>query len=120
MLVIAKVFNGLMLPPKPEVVNRTEHDSISVHVYTIPREYGGFLCHPGKHKTNDSCETLRSEKVMNSSLNNQSSLLVNTIASSSKQQLLGSWYHPKLPSDKVAHMVNVSSTVRHLLQSRIS
>jgi hypothetical protein len=90
--VIAKVLNGLILPPKLEVVNRTEHDNILVHVNIIPRKYGRFLCSPVKHKKisidrvfNDSCETLWSKKVTNSSLNNQPSLLVNTTAPSSKQ-----------------------------------
>jgi hypothetical protein len=96
--VIAKVLNGLMLPPKLEVVNWTEHGNISVLVDIIPRNYGRFLCSPSKHKNfstnrivNDSCETLWFKKVMNNSLNSQPLLLVNTTALSRKQQLLGPW-----------------------------
>lgn len=67
--IIAKVLNGLMLSPKLEVANRTEHDNILVHVDVIPRKYGRFLCSPTKHKNfstnrvlNDSMKLYGSRK----------------------------------------------------------
>jgi hypothetical protein len=41
---------GTFAPLKPEVLNPSENDSISVHIITIPRKYGRLLPRAAKHK----------------------------------------------------------------------
>ena len=77
-LVVAKVLNWLMRSQKPEVVNHSKDDNISIHGYIVPIKYVYFLSSPVKHENlstnrvlNDSCQILWSEKVTNSGFNNQ-------------------------------------------------
>ena len=100
---VAKALNWLMWSRNPEVENL----NIFVDVHIVSIKHGRFLCSLAKHKNlstnrvfNHSCEILWSEKVTNISQNIQPSLLMNTIALSSKQQLLGSWCHLQLQKGK--------------------
>ena len=75
---VAKVLHWLMRSLKPEVVNHSEGDSISVHGHIVSIKYVYFLSSPTKHKNlstnrvlNDSCQILWSEKVTNNGFNNQ-------------------------------------------------
>jgi hypothetical protein len=83
-LVVAKVLNWLMQSRKPEVVNRSEDDNISVHGHIVSIKYVYFLSSPAKHKNlftnrifNDSYQILWSEKVTNIDFNNQQLVRVN-------------------------------------------
>ena len=62
---VAKVLNWLMWSRKPEVVNRSEDNSISVHGHIVSIKYVYFMSNPANHKTlstnrvlNDSCQIL--------------------------------------------------------------
>ena len=77
-LAVAKVLNWLIQSWKPEVVNRSEDDSISIHGHIVSIKYVYFLSSPTKHKNlstnrvlNDSYQILWSEKVTNNGFNNQ-------------------------------------------------
>ena len=98
---VTKVLNWLMRSQKPEVVNHSKDDIISVHRHIISIKYVYFLSSPAKHKNlsinrvlNDPCQILWSKEVTNNGFNNQQSVQVNAPSSSSKHHHLGSWRQP--------------------------